>query len=130
MLQHLNGRMGQSDAARVLELLDKNGKPRRSRLNSYFHDVTTGERKGKRPVASAQVLFLACTKLGFFFDYGGYRIRATRLSEKQREEPRRQMVFSFDRQFGLVENGGKVDVKVKRPPGRIEVRVSLDAEAS
>jgi hypothetical protein len=127
---YLNGKMGQSQAARTLELFDENGNPKRSRLNSYFHDGTKGNRKGKRPLANAHVLFLACTRLGFSFDYGGYRIRATRLTEKQREQPLGQMAFSFEREFELVDKGGNVDVKVKRPPGRIEVHVSLDAEAS
>lgn len=127
---YLNGKIGQSQAARMLELFDKKGKPKRSGLNSYFHDGTKGKRRGKRPLANAHVLFLACTRLGFFFDYDGFRIKAMKLTERQREQPLGQRAFNFERQFGLVENGGNVDVKVKRPPGRIELRVSLDAEAS
>ncbi len=119
----LNGKMGQSEAAKMLELYGKNGKPKRSTLNSYFHD-----REGKRTEVSALVLFLACTKLGFAFDYDGFRIRATKLGEK-REQPVSQMAFSFEQKFDLAENGGNVDVKVKRPPGRIELHVSLDAKA-
>jgi hypothetical protein len=126
----LEGRMlSQAEAAKVLELFGKNGEPRRSRLNTYFRDVPKGKRKGQRTEASAQVLYLACTKLGFQFDYGGYRIRAVKLGEKGRKAFDGQTAFNFERQFDLVKNDGNVEVKVKRPAGRIELRISLDAEA-
>jgi hypothetical protein len=118
---------GQSQAAGLHELQDENGKARRSRLNSYFHDGTKGKQKGKRTEVSSQILFLACTKLGFYFDYGGYRLRAVRLGEKQREKAGAQMSFSFQRQFNLTDKAGRVNVKVKRPPGRIELSVSIGA---
>ena len=45
-------------------------------------------------------------------------------------EPVGQMAFEFEEQFELVDNGGNVDVNVRRGPGRIELYVSLDAKAS
>lgn len=119
--------LGQSEAASLLELQDENGKPRRSRLNSYFNDGTKGKQKGKRTEVSFQVLHLACTKLGFYFDGGGYRLKAIKLGEKQRDKSNAQISFSFQRQFSLTGKAGRVNVKVKRPPGRIEVSVSLGA---
>lgn len=119
--------MNQSRAAELLGLLNEDGKVKRSTLNSYFHDSA----KGSRTEASASVLYLACVKLrGFYFDYGGYRLRATKLGAKQRGAPDGQMSFSFHRQYGLAEDAGNVDVHVKQPPGRIEILVSLDAKAS
>ena len=75
--QFLAGKMTQGEAAQILEISD-------SGLSSYFNDATTGKQKGRRTEASAQVMFLACTKLGFYFDYGGYRIRAFKLGERRR----------------------------------------------
>jgi hypothetical protein len=126
--QFLDGKMGQSEAAKLLGLLDKNGKPRRSRLNSYFHDSADGE----RTEALASVLFLACTRLpGFYLDYAGYRLKAVRLDEKhRREKTSEQLAFSFHRQFELADEAGNIDVKVRRPAGRIEVSVSLGAKVS
>ena len=119
--------MGQSEAAKLLGLHDKNGKPRRSRLHSYFRDSA----KGMRTEASAQVLYLACTRLpGFYFDYAGYRMRAIKLGKKHRAKPTEQLAFSFRRQFDLVNEAGNVNVRVKRPSGRIELSVSLNANAS
>jgi hypothetical protein len=118
--------VGQSEAAELLGLHGKNGKPRRSRLNSYFRDSA----HGKRTEASAQVLYLACTKLrGFYFDYAGYRMKAVKLGEKRREEDAEQLAFSFHRQFELAGNAGNLNVRVRRPSGRIELSVSLDANA-
>jgi hypothetical protein len=119
--------VGQSEAAELLGLHGKNGKPRRSRLNCYFHDSTNGT----RTEASAQVLYLACAKLrGFYFDYAGYRMKAVKLGEKYREKPTEQLAFNFRHQFELADRAGNVNVRVKRPSGRIELSVSLDARAS
>jgi hypothetical protein len=120
----------QSEAAELLELHDQNGNPRRSRLNSYFHDAAKGKRKGKRTEASAQVLYLACAKLGFYFDYGGYRLKAVKLNGRGDRKPAGQLEFGFQRQFDLADDAGNVNVRVKRPSGRIELLVSLDAKAS
>lgn len=122
----LDGKMGQSEAANLLGLTDKNGKPRRSRLNSYFRDSANG----RRTEASAQILYLACTKLsGFYFDYAGYRLRAVKLGKKQRERSDGQMAFTFHRQFDLADEAGNVNVSLKRPSGRIELLVSVDAKS-
>lgn len=120
--------VGQSEAAQLLGLVDENGDSRRSTLNSYFHDSP----KGDRPEPGATVLYLACTKLsGFHFDYGGYRVVAIKLGESKRGKlvPAEQTAFSFHRQFDLAADGGNVDVRVKRPAGRIELFVSVDAKA-
>jgi hypothetical protein len=118
--QYLEGRMGQSEAAKLLGL-------NRSRLNSYFHDLPDGTRKEPK----ASVLYLACTKFPrFYFDFGGYRMRAVKLGEKHREKPTGQLAFSFRRQFELADDAGNVNVRVKKPSGRIELSVSLDAKAS
>lgn len=115
----------QSDAAKLFGL--KNGK---ARLNTYCHD----SRKGRRPKPDAEILYLACAKLpGFYFDYKGYRISAATLNGKganRPEQPAEQLTLNFDRQFNLTEQAGSVRVTVKRPPGRIELSVSLDATAS
>ena len=129
--QFLEGKgIRQSDAARTFGLEDKRGKPNKARLNSYCHDSRTG----KRPKPDAEILYLACTKLpGFYFDYKGYRISAATLNgsgPKRSEKPLEQLTLHFDRQFNLTEQAGTVTVKVKRPPGRIELSVSLEAKAS
>ena len=115
----------QSDAAKAFGL--ENG---RARLNTYCRD----SRKGKRPKPDAEILYLACTKLpGFYFDYKGYRISATTLNgkgTKQSQKPAEQLTLNFARQFNLTEQAGSVTVRVKRPFGRIELSISLDATAS
>src|SRR5438128_2588641 len=123
--------MKQIDAAKSLGLMDKNGNPNKARLNTYCHD----SRAGKRPKPAAEILFLACTKLeGFYFDYRGYRISAATLNgngRKPTNEPAStQLTLQFDRQFNLTEEAGSVTVRVKRPPGRIELSILLRAIAS
>ena len=111
--QYIDGRMGQARAAEILGV-------RRNRLNYYLHDLPNGKRK--EPASS--VLYLACTKFpGFAFEHGGYRLKAVKLGEKRREKPSEQLAFSFYRQIKT----GKVNVKMKRPPGRIELSLSLGA---
>jgi hypothetical protein len=128
LFRYLQGRgLNQSQAAELLGLVNQNGNAKRSTLNSYFRDSLNGS----RTEAGASVLYLACVKLrGFCFDYGGYRLRAVKLGAKQRETLDGQMSFSFHRQYGLADDAGNLDVKVKQPPGRIEILVSLDAKAS
>jgi hypothetical protein len=117
--------VGSTEAAKLLGLEDKNGK---MRINSYFYDAATGKRTG----AGAQILYLACTQLPRFrFEYGGYKISAVKLNGRgSSKDPAGQMSFSFHRQFDLAKDAGNVDVLVKRPNGRIELFVSLDAKAS
>lgn len=123
----------QIDAARLLGLKDKHGKPNKARLNTYCHD----SRSGKRPKPNAEILYLACTKLlGFYFDFNGYRISAATLNgnrARPSEKPPEQLTLRFNRQFNLTDKKGSVTeegaftVRVKRPPGRIELSVSLKA---
>jgi transcriptional regulator with XRE-family HTH domain len=123
----------QVNVASQLGLRDKKtGKPSRSRLNSYLTDSPS--------MPKAEVLYLACTKLdGFEFAYNGYRINAETLNgngAKPVVKPAEQLPLEFNRQFNLTDNKGFVTetgafvVKVKRPPGRIELSVSLKATKS
>ncbi len=116
--------MGQNDAARELGLPERGG----ARINSYLHDRADGT----RPKPEAEILYLLCTKLGFSFEYNGYKISATSLNGRAKKPlatAAEQLTFRFDRQFNLTEDVGIVAVKVKRPPGRIELSVSLNAIA-
>lgn len=98
----------------------------KARLNTYCHDNP----KGRRPEPSAEVLYLVCAELGFEFDYSGYKISAATLNghgvkpDVKRPE---QLEFKFDRRFDLTDQKGTVSVRIKRPPGRVEVSVSLKA---
>jgi transcriptional regulator with XRE-family HTH domain len=104
---YLDGRMKQNEAADKLGLSPQ-------RLNNYFHTE-------KEPMAS--VLYLACARLpGFHFDYGGFRLRAVKLGEKNRA-PDTQQAFDFYREI----KAGRVKVKLKKPAGRVELSVSLAA---
>jgi hypothetical protein len=100
--------------------LDKGGK---SRINTYCHDSP----KGKRPKPSAEVLYLACAILDFSFEYKGYRISAATLNggPKTAAKESEQLPLGFDGQFDLTDDKGTVSVRVKQPPGRIEVSLSL-----
>ncbi|GEM_PF-2348691 len=110
--RYLEGRMKQNEAAKLLGLNP-------TRLNSYFHDLPDGTRK--EPLAS--VLYLACTRLpGFYFEYGGFRLRATKLGRKDRPVDAQQ-AFDFQREI----KAGRVKVKLKKPAGHIELSVLLAA---
>jgi transcriptional regulator with XRE-family HTH domain len=118
----LDGRgITQSDAANRLGL-DKAGK---ARISTYCHDSP----KGTRPRPSAEILYLACAELGFAFEYRGYKITAAALngSSKAVVKPAEQLSFPFNGQFDLTDEKGTVSVTVKRPPGRIEVSLTLRA---
>jgi transcriptional regulator with XRE-family HTH domain len=111
----------QSDAADRLGL-QKGG---RARINTYCHDSS----KGKRPKPSAEILYLLCTKLGFAFEYKGYKISAATLNGriKPAEKQTKQLLLPLDRQFHLTDPRGIVSVTVKQPPGHVEVSLSLKA---
>jgi hypothetical protein len=110
--RYLEGRMKQNEAAKFLGLSP-------TRLNNYFHDLPDGTRK--EPLAS--VLYLACTRLpGFYFEYGGFRLRATKLGRKDRSVDA-QLAFAFQREI----KAGQVKVKLKKPAGHIELSVLLAA---
>jgi transcriptional regulator with XRE-family HTH domain len=125
--------MTQVEAARTLGLINKkSGKPNKSRLNAYLSDSP--------PVPGAEVLYLACTRFeSFKFEYNGFRISAETIVRKEaglRPKPPEQMAFTFNRQFNLTDKKGAVTeegvftVRVKRPPGHVEVLVSLKANSA
>lgn len=111
----------QSDAAGRLGL----SKAGRARINTYCH----GSSKGTRPNPSAEILYLVCTKLGFTFEYNGYKISAATVNghAKSAEKTAEQLPLALDRQFDLTDQKGAVSVTVKQPPGRVEVSLSLKA---
>lgn len=122
-----------AEAAVMLGLDRKKGK---SRLNSYFHDKETFNKKQKKKLmvrseAGAEILYRVCARFGFEFEYEGYRIRAEKLdgTAVPTVEPQ-QLQFVFNRKFKLIEDKGDIRVNVTRPPGRIELSVSLKADAS
>ncbi|MGO9087012.1 MAG: hypothetical protein ACLP6G_23500 [Terriglobales bacterium] len=123
--------MTQVDVAKLLGLKDKkSGKPSKSRLNTYLTDSP--------PMPEARVLYLACTKLqGFNFEHNGHRMNVETAGRRPLpEKPAEQMAFRFNRQFSLTDKRGAVTelgafaVRVKRPPGRIELSLSLKANKS
>jgi len=120
--------IGLSEAARRLGIeTDVEGKRKGgSRISRYCRDNKDGE----RPTPDAEILYLACTKLeGFSFVYNGYRISAATLngSGPKPPQPTEQISFDFEHQFDLTGKQGTIEVTVKRPQGRIEVSLSLDA---
>jgi hypothetical protein len=74
------------------------------------------------------MLYLLCVNLGFAFEYKGYKISAATLNgsgKKSTEKPAEQLLIEFDGQFNLTDQTGTVSINVKRPPGRIEVALSI-----
>jgi transcriptional regulator with XRE-family HTH domain len=112
--------MSQAKAAKLMGLRG------RARLNPYCH----ASADGTRPTPEADVLYLACTELGFQFDYKGKRISASTLNgngvRPDAKQPE-QLDLAFDRQLELTRLTGRVSVSLRRPPGRTEVSVSLKA---
>jgi|SRR5665213_1445070 len=100
----------------------------RARLNTYFKD----DSKTKRPrIPSAEVLYLLCSGLGFTFEYRGFKIGAETLTGAKVSHPgEKQLSFEFERQFTLTNDQGALSVTIKRPVGRIELSVSLNAESA
>lgn len=121
LLKFLTDRgLTQVDAVKRLQL----GKQGKARLNSYF-------REGKRPVPNAEVLYRVCARLGFEFEYRGFKISAETLNGSRRlpiEKPAEQLPLEFSGQFDLTDQKGTVYVSLKRPPGRVvEISVRLKA---
>jgi hypothetical protein len=79
-------------------------------------------------------LVLNCPALpGFSFVHKGHRINAETTggnSVKASVKPAEQLTLGFERQFDLTKRQGTVKVKVRRPPGRIGLSISLDEKAS
>jgi hypothetical protein len=112
--------MNQSEAAKALGLGDEG----KARINTYCHDSPKGVRR--RP--NAEMLYRLCVNLGFAFEYKGYEISAATVNgsgRKALEKPAEQLLIEFDGQFNLTNQTGTASIRVKRPPGRIEVAVSL-----
>src|SRR6266852_7859416 len=124
--------ISQSEAARQLgiETSEEGKRKGGARISSYCRD----SKQGTRPKPDAEIFYLACSKLpGFYFDYKGYRISAATLNgngAKPADKPAEQFTLGFERQFTLTNKLGTVAVKVRRPRGRIELSISLDAKAS
>lgn len=98
----------------------------KSRLNTYC-------RAGEPACPDAEVLYSLCTTKGFEFKYRGYIISATTLAGGAVSAPddmAQQLSFQFERQFKLTNDQGEISVIVKRPSGRIELSLSLEASAS
>ncbi len=112
-----------ADVARKLGL----GKRGVSRLGTYCHDAPNGT----RATPSAAFLYQVCSGLNFEFEYNGYRVSEGALNGRspgRKEAPaEEQLSFEFDGQFNLTEDKGAVSVSVRRPPGRIEISLSLKA---
>jgi transcriptional regulator with XRE-family HTH domain len=114
----------QSEAARRLEL----GKSGKARLSTYCR---TFDKKPAKP--DAEILYLLCVRLGFSFEYRGYKISATTLEGVRvpsLKDAAKQLSFEFDRQFKLTNEAGAISVTIRKPSGRIELSLSLDAVAS
>ncbi len=107
----------------------------KQKLNGYINDQKRRTKEQKvvmvRVKPESDLLFLACAKLGFVFEYGGYRIRA----EKSDGTPvpgiePRQLSFSFTGKFNLTDEEPDLAIAVKRPQGRVDVSISLGAAAN
>lgn len=114
--------ISQTDAAKLLGLKGRAG---RARLSTYCHD----SRRGTRAKPTAQILYLACTGLGFKFEYNGYTITAAALEGARKTAPpdNKQIPLDFHGQFDLPDNKGSVSFSFRRPPGRVEMSVALRA---
>jgi len=112
-----------ADVARKLGL----GKRGVSRLGTYCHDAPDGT----RATPSAAFLYQVCSGLNFEFEYNGYKVSEAAFTgngARPRGAPTGgQLSFEFDGQFSLTEDKGAVSVSVRRPPGRIEISLSLKA---
>lgn len=120
--------LGQSEAARQLGIESTSGKRKGgARISSYCRG---------RAKPDAEILYLLCTKLGFSFEYAGYRITSETLNGDgkrpigPKENTDRQLEFNFERQFNLTRRHGVVAVKIHRRVGRLDVSLSLDGRAA
>jgi transcriptional regulator with XRE-family HTH domain len=109
----------QADAAKRLRIS-------KARLNTYCHDSAGGN----RPAPNAEVLCRACVDLGLEFEYGGYKITAATVRQtRAKPTVARQLSLQFDDQFDLTDDKGTVSVTFRRPPGRVELSISVKATA-
>lgn len=114
----------------LLEHLERQGKTQaeaakqtglqKARVSSYC-------RKGKRRVPSAEALYRLCAQLGLEFEFGGCKISAIDASSHGLSPIEEQLRLPFERQFELTDGAGSVSVNIRKPPGRVEVSLSLKA---
>jgi transcriptional regulator with XRE-family HTH domain len=100
----------------------------RAKLNTYCHD--TKKKNGGRCKPDAEFLYQVCVRLGFQFDYNGFKISASTFDgqpQKQIDRATEQYTLDFERQFYLTGDTGTVTVSLKRPAGWVEMSVSLKA---
>lgn len=98
----------------------------KQRLNAYFR-----EENPARP--EIEVLYSLCVKWGFSFEYKGYTISGATLEGVPVPAPAsvaQQIPIDFEGQFKLTDQNGALSVTVKRPSGRLEVSLSIDAAVS
>lgn len=109
-----------AEAAREMGL----GPEGKARISAYCHDSPTG----KRPQPNAELLYLLCSRLGFSFEYHGYKVTAQAMNGHQKppEKPIEQLRITFDSQLNLTTREGEFFIDVKRPPGRIELSLVLN----
>jgi len=110
-----------AEAARQIGL----GSEGKARISAYCHDSPSG----KRPQPNAELLYLLCSKLGFRFEYRGFKVTAEALNRhrpKPPEKPMEQLRIAFDGQINLTHRDGVFSMDVKRPAGRIEVSLLLN----
>jgi hypothetical protein len=110
--------MSLAEAARRIGL----GPEGKARISAYCHESP----KGKRPKPNAELLYLLCSKLGFGFEYQGYKVAAESMNGGRPKPPARlveQLRIAFDGQLDLTSQEGQFSMEIKRPPGRIEVSV-------
>lgn len=128
----LRGKMSPMEAAQRLGVLQQN-------LNHYLREkeVVVKDKKAgtettvkTRTEPKLEMLYLICTRLGFAFEYDGYRIRAERLDGTPVSAVESRQLNLFKRKFKLTEDNGDLRVDFNRPPGRITLSLSLKADAS
>ena len=92
-------------------------------LSSYWTDTS----EGKRNKARAELLFLACAELDFEFEFQGRTVSARPSSGAKGQKTPPQMARDYAEEFELQDRKGRLSVRLKRPPGRVEVSMSLKA---
>jgi transcriptional regulator with XRE-family HTH domain len=96
----------------------------RATLNTYTIGVKEDgkdERERRRP--PAELLARACVALGFQFEFEDHIIVA-RKKGKQVRGAEKKLHLEFTREIDLADNGA-ITVGLKKPPGKIELSVSL-----
>jgi hypothetical protein len=98
----------------------------RGTLNTYTHGAKRkNSEQARRRKIPAEVLAKACLN-GFEFEFEGHVIVATKDGQRVPTEER-QLHLEFTRELDLASNGGTVALGLKKPPGKIELTVSLKA---